>query len=579
MTALRALITIALAALFLFLAAPPMFQNPPLAYTGTHLYQKGALVQKTIIRVEPNSPAAKAGLRTGDVVSCLSQRDQLILLQPQDVAAYAPGLTVSLCALRNGLWHPFGFAPVARPPIGYLYGSIPVAAARLCVFVLFLLVGIALVMARPGPLTWIFFAYCLGSVPSYSASLLYTVQSPLAYALNFDITSFATSIAVAFILLFALVVPDDRPPAGWRRVAYWTAWAGTIAFAAFTMFSFVRTDLVFSSDLTNGIDEVLTAVTVLIVIARLFAAHGAERSRFAWAAFAIIAGVIANDVRNVLSSGSFSAIGTLSGLLTVVMPLALMYAILKRHVIDVRFVISRTVVYAAITTLVVGIIGVVDWATSAYLAQARVAMALDALVTIGLGFALHRTYRWIEHAVDFVLYRKKHEAETYLNRLARTLLRANREETIDRALVHDPFETLDLSMSALFRAEGTSFALCCAAGWENADVPTIECEHDLVRFLVTERTRLKLRGLRKHVAAHFTERGAAPAVVIPIFQGEDLTAFVAYGIHRDGTDLDPDEIDTLEHLCDTASQAYTRVENLRYRAIGQSALQLSERLT
>ncbi len=33
-----------------------------------------------------------------------------------------------------------------------------------------------------------------------------------------------------------------------------------------------------------------------------------------------------------------------------------------------------------------------------------------------------------------------------------------------------------------------------------------------------------------------------------------------------GTELDPDEIDTLERLCDAAAQAYTSVELRRYRA-------------
>jgi hypothetical protein len=572
MTALRACITIGLAALWFVLAAPPMFRNPPMAYTGVQVVDTGALVQRTIVQVAPGSPAARAGLRTGDAVSCLSPRDSALLLQPQGIAAYAPGVSIHLCVRRNGAWIPVTVTPQERAPIGYLYSSIGVVVLRLAVFALFLFVGIALVMARPSPLTWIFFVYCLGSVPSYSTSLLNTTSSSLAYTLTAVLLNFSTATAVAFMLLFAFVVPDDRVPAGWRRIPYAGAWAITIGLSAFLVFSFARTDLTFSISLSNGIDEALTAVTVLVVVARLFAARGAERSRFAWAAFAIISGVIANDVRNVLASGSYSAIGTLSGLLTVIMPLALMYAILKRHVIDVRFVISRTVVYAAITTLVVGIIGAVDWATSAYLAQARVAMALDALVTIGLGFALHRTYRWIEYGVDFLLYRKKHEAESYLNRLARTLLRASREETIDRALVRDPFESLDLSMTALFRAEGSSFALSCAAGWKSSDAPPIDRDHDLIRFLLTERTRLKLRGLRRHIAAHFFERGATPTLVLPIFQGEELAAFAVYGVHRDGTDLDPDEVDALEHLCETAAQGYMRIENDKYRSLMQRPL-------
>ena len=50
-------------------------------------------------------------------------------------------------------------------------------------------------------------------------------------------------------------------------------------------------------------------------------------------------------------------------------------------------------------------------------------------------------------------------------------------------------------------------------------------------------------------------------------QPDELLAFAVYGIHRDGTKLDPDEVETLEYLCEVAAQAYVRIELLRYRAL------------
>lgn len=52
---------------------------------------------------------------------------------------------------------------------------------------------------------------------------------------------------------------------------------------------------------------------------------------------------------------------------------------------------------------------------------------------------------------------------------------------------------------------------------------------------------------------------------MPIFQGATLTAFAFYGLHRDSTKLDPDELETLQRLCESAAQAYTLIENTRYR--------------
>jgi hypothetical protein len=570
MVALRAFVAVTAAAVFLLLAAPPMLENPPVVYTGAHFEQTGALVGPVIIRVDAGSPAARAGLRTDDRVACLSRRDVVLLLSYEGSASpYAPGISIQLCAFRNGAWQAFQITPTEMRPAGYLYGSLWFSILRLAVYGAFLLVGILLVMARPSPLTWVFFAYCLGSVPGFAANVNDTGFSPVWYAITISVLNVLTWCAPTLMLMFALLVPDDRITGGWRLPAFRLACAFTLGIAAFMIFRNTRPDLHFSPAIQVGITDAATVAIVLVLFVRLMLVHGEERARLAWASLAIFLGIVINDARTEFTSGPFALMGSLAGVLTIVMPLTLMYAILKQHLIDVRFIISRTVVYAAITTLVVGVIGVVDWATSAYLTQARAAMAIDAFVTIALGFALHRTYRWLERVVDFLLFRKKHEAQAYLHRLGRTLLRAKREETIDYALVRDPYEMLDLTLAALFRTNGAAYSLSSSAGWNDANPPAFDADHDLVRFLLTERKPFFVAELRSRTSTHLTEPAAAPAVAIPIFQGDDLSAFALYGLHRDGTKLDPDEVEALEKLCEVGAQAYTRVENLRYRALLQ----------
>jgi hypothetical protein len=77
-----------------------------------------------------------------------------------------------------------------------------------------------------------------------------------------------------------------------------------------------------------------------------------------------------------------------------------------------------------------------------------------------------------------------------------------------------------------------SFALSCAAGWELTDALIFDRDHHLVRLLRSERSRLYVRDLRSHVVNSFLERNAVPAVAIPIFEADDLTAFAVYGFHR-----------------------------------------------
>lgn len=566
MVALRAVTAIGIVGLYLAFVAPAMFANPPLAFSGISLQDhRDPPIGSTTVRVEPNSPAARAGLRTGDRISCLTPRImQLLVLQPGGSARYAPG-AIPLCVKRDGRWQAVTVTLVRRAPEGNQYGSLFVSALRLGVFVAFAAIGIFLVIARPGPLTWIFFAFALSSGPVHVSNLNNTNYPEVTYDIIVTLLRSLASAGSGFMLIFALHVPDDRVRTGWRLIAARTAWLVVFAMAGVQIAQAFRGDLTFSRQLEAALDWVVTAGIAIVLIARLALTRGEVRARVAWAAGAILLGLLINDVRHRLPI----EYGALTGTLTIATPIALVYAIMKRQIIDIRFIISRALVYATLTTIIVAIVGLLDYATSTLLARARMAMAIEAIVTVALGFALNAGHRRIENAVDSLIFRKKHEAQIYLNRLGKTLLRALHEETVDRALVHDPYEKLALTMAALFRAEGTSFALSCAAGWSHPTAQIFDGDHDLVRFLLTERTPLHVRELRSAIAAQLRENDIAPTVVIPIFQGDELTAFALFGLHRDGTRLDPDEIVTLERLCEAGAQAYTRVENLRYRALAR----------
>lgn len=567
MTALRALVTIGVAALSLFLAVPPIFESLHGGYTGVHPILTSAAIQHNAIRVDRGSPAYRAGLRTGDILGCMSARDDALLFAGPNSAAYRPGTLLSACVSRNGVVKNVLFAAKPSGPIPPAYPSPLLACLRILVTVIFMGTGIALVLARPSLMTWLLYAYCVTNLPSFAAQINASALAPWQYLLVSGVPSELDLIGVWFLLLFALTVPEDAPPAGWRSSFFHTFAAIAILDFAFIVYQTVETTYSFVYPFNNVIDEVFTGLTILIIIARLATMQRAERARFGWAAFAMVFGVVANDLRVVLSGNpATNTISIVAAYATVVMPLSLAYAILRRHVIDVRFVMSRSVVFAAITTFVVGVIGLVDWLTSTYLAQSRFAMAIDAAATIAIAFALHRIYNWIESGVDFILFRKKHDAEAYLARMSKTLLRAKKEETVDHALVFPPHEQLDLTLAALFRARGRIFVLAAAAGWHTSDSRELDEEHDLVRFLLTERAKVQVHELGTQVAAQFREYGGVPALAIPLFQGDALTGFVLYGVHRDGTRLDPDEVQALERLCDIAAQAYTAVELAQFRS-------------
>jgi hypothetical protein len=560
----NAIITVGVSIAFFWIVVPSMFAGYPSAYSGVHAGELGTTPAEAHVTVDPGSPAAMAGLRDGDTIRCLHLRDYEMLFPSFQSPGYGSS-PIRGCVVRNGIERPFELIARPGPPAKDIYGGPGFVLLRVFAYVVFLVVGSALVILRPSLMTWLLFVFCVLTSPAAAASDGLTSLSPTGYFLFTIPTQLGQFGSTASLLLFTLVFPDSSLPRGWRGAAFWV-----VCFVTF--FALVLKDQqlnepvatgFFGDPLTRNMNLIAAIAVVGVTLGRLAGMRPADRARFGWVAFGIVVGVIANYLRLLPSAALFTGF---AGTLTVVMPITLLYAILRRHVIDVRFVISRTVVYGAVTTLIVGVIAVVDFLTSQYLYGLRIALAIDALVTIALGVALHRMYGAIENAVDFIIYRRKHEAESYLKRLALTLLRAEREETIDRAVVDDPYEKLDLAMAALFRFNGDRYSLISAQGWNGA-VPSFEREHDVVRFLATERRRLELRDLRERAKVEIAEPGVMPAIAVPIFEGDDLRGFALYGLHRDGTELDPDEVDVLETLCQTAAQAYVRIENLHMRQL------------
>lgn len=147
--------------------------------------------------------------------------------------------------------------------------------------------------------------------------------------------------------------------------------------------------------------------------------HGLARQRIRWVFWAFLisrAGVLLNLINRVVVHPI-----QLSGLewaTVVIFPIGCTYAILRHRIIDVNFVLNRTLVYTILTTIVVGIFILLENILHAAAASRNIGIAVDVIVALGLGFSFNALHKRVEGAIERALFRAKHESANTLRRLA-----------------------------------------------------------------------------------------------------------------------------------------------------------------
>jgi ABC-type transport system involved in cytochrome bd biosynthesis fused ATPase/permease subunit len=91
-----------------------------------------------------------------------------------------------------------------------------------------------------------------------------------------------------------------------------------------------------------------------------------------------------------------------------------------------------------------------------------------------------------------------------------------------------------------------------------------ERDHNLVRFLKAEERVVWLDEVRSHLDP---ENSRVYVLAVPILVRHELESFVLYGAHRNGTQIDPDEVRLLEELAREAARAYDHVDAVRTREL------------
>lgn len=510
-----------------------------------------------VATLAPDGSAERAGVRVGDRV------DRTAL--PLGV-----GYLIANGRMPVGLVRDYRITSGTRMTTVRLTATAAPRASRLdallqtgsfLVTAVYLIVAAAMIVLRPGPMSWWLLLYAGGTGSAYELSAVYGRLPPGALAV-FTVTVFALiGGASAYpIVPFVLRFPYDRVE-GTRRVLYLASVALNVI-AALGFIAYYICGSLGKLAYNSNVLAVAQNAPILLAIAALayvyMAAHERERQRLKWAIFGMGFGFLAYGAS---SWASFFSDGlTLSNaleLLTIVMPLSLAYAVLRHRLLDFSFAVNRAIVYSATTTSVVAIVTGIDRLSGWLLSQFHVALFFDALATVGLGIVMGRIHRVLEGLVERVLFRKRSQAERHLRRIGGAMAYASTPHAVDEMLAKEPVETLELAAGAVFRLERSvgAFVRAASLGWADDRADSIDLDDPLVLMLQNEQNAVDLADSRWH-HPNLPHGPLAPTVAVPIRFRREVTAFALFSPHTNGTEIDPDEIALLMLMADSAGSAY-----------------------
>jgi MFS family permease len=286
----------------------------------------------------------------------------------------------------------------------------------------FATVGALLAWKRPGnPIGWLLSAIGLAYAVGISSVLLAHFPRTLTLAVWLGwIFLLGIGLCVFVVLLFPT---GHLPSRRWRPVA-WAAGAGVAGWVLGS--TFAPTILSYSPSMRNPVGltgpagnifkitglggELLIPATglaaVLSLAFRYRHASTAERAQLKWLVYAgalvvaaALAGApVANNLQNALLSGAVALV-----------PVAIGIAVLRYRLYDIDRIISRTLAYAIITGLLIGIYaGLVLLTTQVFRVHTPVAVAAATLAAAAL---FNPVRRRVQKAVDRRFNRARYDAD------------------------------------------------------------------------------------------------------------------------------------------------------------------------
>jgi hypothetical protein len=282
-----------------------------------------------------------------------------------------------------------------------------------------------------------------------------------------------------------------------------------------------------------------------------------------YCAYGIATSVVEHFIPYHVEPTMLDQIGYWTQNLYVLIPITVLYAVLHYRMFEVRFVVSRALVYGVLAVGFVSVLRLITFLVSKELSESKLAL-VGLAVTLAFAFSAERLKALMELFLRRIVFRAHSRALDELQRIGAAFAHAERPETVDRMLTEDAAHILHLTSAAVFRGDGDELQRTFAIGWPPETAGAMRVDALLAVEARTQRAPVRLDTVRSR-GLRLPQGQAGPAVAIPLMDRNELTGIVLYGGHESGGDLEPDELRALEAMTESAADAYHHLQVVALR--------------
>jgi hypothetical protein len=448
---------------------------------------------------------------------------------------------------------------------------------RILLAIVAVVLGAILFLAKPSIATAAFFVFCLGGVEA-PATLLDSIM-PNPYREIVDVLSDALRGFIRpALLLFALCLIDGDVDVARERLFAWVTGAIGLALGLTNAYAGWRLNYggLPAESMYADVRAGSTALAVLTAIAFTIAFVRARRRDRERIGYIVVAFLFAGAMR-LISDAFYPAhiqvwLNSILVSMAIVPIVVVWIAVIRHRFFNVDFVVSRAVVYVALSAAAFGVISIGEEVIYYQFYQyADFAYLVFSLITLAVAFSSSKMVEVLIRLVDRFIFRDRREQRRALEFIAGYILDAETVDDVYRALLQDAAHALKLSFGGILaRQPDGSYELAESYDWPKDITIGLGANDDLTRAIARSRGALTFAGKdTRLIQQSFPNERLAFAA--PLFFDRTVSGIVVYGHNVSGLDLDPEERELLVRVVAHASIALNAIELNRYRTAAASA--------